>query len=315
MKANSEDRCRAVLDVFQTKLVQAQCLAQGAQPVQRRHAAASGKVPPRRFAPAGHQPGQRQEGRQAHPRRGPETVKTQIMGDELRVTSKSWDDLTGGPAAAPRRRPRLRGPVHELPLTHPQPKRHVPAEPVRVTSRSPVRGRPCALRMPWSAKCRVCRPGRRPRHVRSLRSLFGSAPAPSACLGQRNARYVGPAADQGTSETSGAPFAVGPAHSACLGQRNARYVVQRRPRHVRNLRSPFAVGPGALRTPWSAKCPVCRSSRRPKHVPEAPDAQDPGRLHGEEPPPRHQGLTQRPVPVDESPAGRGRQIGAGQGLG
>ena len=143
---------------------------------------------------------------------------------------------------------------------------------------------PGALRMPWSAKCRVCRPGRRPRHVRSLRSpVRGRPPAPSACLGQRNARYVGPAADQGTSETSGAPFAVGP----------------RRPPHAL-----------VSEMPGMSVQPPPKARSEAKH----PDAQDLGRLHGEEPPPRHQGLTQRPVPVDESPAGRGRQVGAGQGL-
>ena len=48
---------------------------------------------------------------------GPKGVKAQIQGDELRVSSKKRDDLQAV-SAGQGARTRLRGAVHQLPLTH-----------------------------------------------------------------------------------------------------------------------------------------------------------------------------------------------------
>ena len=58
---------------------------------------------------------------------GPKGIRTQIQGDELRVFSKKRDDLQVVPEADPRRRLRLRGPVHQLPVTAEVEARRVPA--------------------------------------------------------------------------------------------------------------------------------------------------------------------------------------------
>ena len=48
---------------------------------------------------------------------GPKGVKAQIQGDELRVSSKKRDDLQAVIALVKQPGLRLRGPVHQLPLT------------------------------------------------------------------------------------------------------------------------------------------------------------------------------------------------------
>ena len=94
MKANSEERCLAVLDVFQTKLVKRnvslKSLSLSADGVPR----ASGKE---YRLDASLQQGISQDNAKKVAKlirdEGPKSVKSSIMGDELRVTSKSRDDL------------------------------------------------------------------------------------------------------------------------------------------------------------------------------------------------------------------------------
>ncbi|MDE9365158.1 YajQ family cyclic di-GMP-binding protein [Luteipulveratus sp. YIM 133132] len=94
MKANSEERVRAVLDVFQTKLVK--------RGVSLKSLEYSGDGDPK---PSGKEyrldatlkDGISQENAKKISKiirdEGPKTVKSRIEGDELRVTSKSRDDL------------------------------------------------------------------------------------------------------------------------------------------------------------------------------------------------------------------------------
>ncbi len=94
MKASSEERCRAVLDVFQTKLVK--------RNVSLKALSLSGDGVPRASGKeyrldASLQQGISQDNAKKVAKlirdEGPKSVKSQIMGDELRVTSKSRDDL------------------------------------------------------------------------------------------------------------------------------------------------------------------------------------------------------------------------------
>ena len=65
IKANSEERANAVLDVFKDKLIKRSGLAQG--PGRRRAQALRQGVPAPRRAQGGHLPGRRQEDLQDHP--------------------------------------------------------------------------------------------------------------------------------------------------------------------------------------------------------------------------------------------------------
>lgn len=93
MKANSEDRCLAVLDVFQTKLVKRGVSLKSLD---------TGDGTPRASGKEYRLEGLLKEGlTQEHAKKiakmirdeFPKTVKTQIQGDELRVSSKNKDDL------------------------------------------------------------------------------------------------------------------------------------------------------------------------------------------------------------------------------
>ena len=94
MKANSEDRCRAVLDVFQTKLVKRNVSLKALTLSNDGTPRPSGKE---YRLDASLQQGISQDNAKKVAKlirdEGPKTVKAQIMGDELRVTSKSRDDL------------------------------------------------------------------------------------------------------------------------------------------------------------------------------------------------------------------------------
>ena len=90
IKSNSEERAKAALDVFKSKLVKRVSLKILTCPRRRRCPAG---VPPADHAEGRHQPGERQEDRQDDPRGVPKGVKAQIQGDELRVSSKKKDDL------------------------------------------------------------------------------------------------------------------------------------------------------------------------------------------------------------------------------
>jgi uncharacterized protein YajQ (UPF0234 family) len=91
MRANSEDRVKAVLDVFQTKLVKRGVSLKAIDAGDPR---ASGKE---YRIEAGLKEGLSQENAKKISKlirdQGPKNVKAQITGDELRVSAKSRDDL------------------------------------------------------------------------------------------------------------------------------------------------------------------------------------------------------------------------------
>lgn len=70
MEANSEERVKAVLDVFETKLVKRGISLKALD--SRRAAAVRQGVQDLRLHRGGHLPGERQEGREDHPGRGPQ---------------------------------------------------------------------------------------------------------------------------------------------------------------------------------------------------------------------------------------------------
>lgn len=94
LKANSEERCKAVLDVLQTKLVK--------RGVSLKHLDLSNDGEPRVSGKDYRLDGALKNGINSEQAKkisklirdeAPKTVKAQIQGDELRVTSKSRDDL------------------------------------------------------------------------------------------------------------------------------------------------------------------------------------------------------------------------------
>lgn len=94
MKANSEERCKAVLDVLQTKLVK--------RGVSLKHLDYSNDGEPRASGKEYRLEAALKDGISSEQAKkiskmirdeGPKGVKAQIQGDELRVTSKSRDDL------------------------------------------------------------------------------------------------------------------------------------------------------------------------------------------------------------------------------
>lgn len=94
MTANSEERCKAVLDVLQTKLVR--------RGVSLKHLDYSNDGEPRASGKEYKLDAALTEGISSENAKkvskiireeGPRSVKAQIQGDELRVTSKSRDDL------------------------------------------------------------------------------------------------------------------------------------------------------------------------------------------------------------------------------
>ena len=125
IKANTEERANAVLDVVQTWLVKRKVSLKHLDVPEARPAAVRQGVPPRASA-------SRRASRQENAKKigkiirdeGPKAVKTQIQGDELRVTSKSRDDLQAVQRAAQGQgRPRRRAAVHQLPLSPRPPSR------------------------------------------------------------------------------------------------------------------------------------------------------------------------------------------------
>lgn len=94
MAANSEERCKAVLDVLQTKLVK--------RGVSLKHLDYSNDGEPKASGKEYRLDAALQNGISSENAKkiakiirdeGPKSVKSQIQGDELRVTSKSRDDL------------------------------------------------------------------------------------------------------------------------------------------------------------------------------------------------------------------------------
>ena len=91
MRANSEDRVKAVLDVFQTKLVKRGVSLKALDAADPRPSGKEYRIE------ADLKEGLTQENAKKIGKlirdEGPKSVKAQITGDELRVTSKSRDDL------------------------------------------------------------------------------------------------------------------------------------------------------------------------------------------------------------------------------
>ncbi|MDR3359628.1 MAG: YajQ family cyclic di-GMP-binding protein [Bifidobacteriaceae bacterium] len=91
MSANAEDRVKAVLDVFETKLVRRGVSLKAIEASEPKPAAKEVRIV------ATLREGLTQELAKKIAKairdEGPKAVKTQIQGDELRVTSKSRDDL------------------------------------------------------------------------------------------------------------------------------------------------------------------------------------------------------------------------------
>ena len=91
MEANSEERVKAVLDVFQSKLIRRGVSLKALDPAEPRSSGKLYKIT------ANMKEGISQENAKKVSKlirdQGPKGVKAQIQGDELRVSSKSRDDL------------------------------------------------------------------------------------------------------------------------------------------------------------------------------------------------------------------------------
>lgn len=91
MKANSEERVKAVLDVFETKLVKRGVSLKALEAADPKPSGKEYRID------ASLKQGLSQENAKKIAKlirdEGPKSVKSQITGDELRVTSKSRDDL------------------------------------------------------------------------------------------------------------------------------------------------------------------------------------------------------------------------------
>jgi uncharacterized protein YajQ (UPF0234 family) len=91
MRANSEDRVKAVLDVFQTKLVKRGVSLKAVDAGDPRPSGKEYRIE------AGLKEGLSQENAKKISKlirdQGPKNIKAQITGDELRVSGKSRDDL------------------------------------------------------------------------------------------------------------------------------------------------------------------------------------------------------------------------------
>ena len=91
MRANSEERVKAVLDVFKDKLIKRGISLKALEAGEPQPSGKEYAISPRS---RGHQPGQREEGRQDHPRRGAEGRQGAGPGRRAAgVSSKSRDDL------------------------------------------------------------------------------------------------------------------------------------------------------------------------------------------------------------------------------
>ncbi len=140
LKANAEERVKAVLEVFEQKLIKRTISLRS---LDAGKPFASGKE---YRIEAAIKEGISSEDAKKIAKiirdEGPKSIKSQIQGDELRVQSKSRDDLQADDRAPQRQRPRRRAAVHQLPLT-----------------RRPITSRSRFRRPPSSGS--ACRPGRR----------------------------------------------------------------------------------------------------------------------------------------------------------
>ena len=117
ISASADDRASAVLDVFKDKLIKRQQSLKILDAGEPRQSGQQSKIS------IALKEGITSEDAKKISKlirdEGPKGVKAQIQGDELRVSSKKRDDLQADPGARPRPGLRLRGPVHQLPLTGP----------------------------------------------------------------------------------------------------------------------------------------------------------------------------------------------------
>ena len=115
MQANTEERVKAVLDVFKDKLIKRGVSLKALDAGEPR---ASGKE---YSSTPTLKEGITQENAKKIGKiirdEGPKSVKAQIQGDELRVSSKTRDDLQAVIALRQGHRPRRRAAVHQLPLS------------------------------------------------------------------------------------------------------------------------------------------------------------------------------------------------------
>ena len=115
MRANSEERVKAVLDVFQTKLVKRGISLKALDAGEPRPSGKEYRIE------AGLKEGITQENAKKISKlirdEGPKGVKAQIQGDELRVSAQEPRRPAGRHRAAQGRRLRRRAAVHQLPLT------------------------------------------------------------------------------------------------------------------------------------------------------------------------------------------------------
>ena len=123
IKANSEERALAVLDVFQTWLVKRKVslkhLDYGNEDEEADAAPVGQGVPPRDRPQGGHRPGDGQEDRQDHPRRGAEVGEVADPGRRAAGHQQVARRPPGGAAAAQRQGARDRSAVHQPALTGP----------------------------------------------------------------------------------------------------------------------------------------------------------------------------------------------------
>ena len=120
IKANTEERGLAVLDVFQTWLVKREA-SRSSTSTTRQGREAEPRLSGKEYRlEAALKEGIDQENAKKIAKiirdEGPKTVKSQIQGDELRVTSKSRDDLQAVQTMLRGAGPRHRAAVHQLPL-------------------------------------------------------------------------------------------------------------------------------------------------------------------------------------------------------
>ena len=114
MEANSEERVKAVLDVFQSKLIKRGVSLKSLDAGEPRLVGQA--LQDHRDHRGGHQPGERQEGRQADPRRRPARGEGPDPGRRAAGQQQEPGRPAAGAGPDQERGLRLRGPVHQLPL-------------------------------------------------------------------------------------------------------------------------------------------------------------------------------------------------------
>ncbi len=125
IKANSEERVKAVLDVFESKLIKRGISLKS---LDAGEPYASGKeYRLEATLKNGIEQDQAKKIGKIIRDEGPKSVKSQIQGDELRVQSQEPRRPAGDHRAPQARRPRHRHPVPQLPLSQPAARCHFPS--------------------------------------------------------------------------------------------------------------------------------------------------------------------------------------------